>query len=566
MQQARYDAFISYSHAADGNTASQLQRAMQRIAKPWYRLHGMRVFRDETDLSVTPEGWQDIQAALDRSRFLLVMASQQAAASKWVAMEITHWLERRPASTLLIVLTDGEIVWDAERGDFDWQRTTALPRQVAGAFHSEPFWADLRWTTEQQVLTLRNPEFLKAVAKLAAPIRDLDVASLVSEDHRQHRRTMRVAWTMVLALMAILFVAAWQYRSRLAADERERDQRVLAAVARAYQVLYVDPLRAVDEARQALDVKRSAQGEEALNVALRVAALRQESRQVERAVLGSGVGYLMERWRRGEVFTRLRNDGRFALVATERGKDGPDPPGTAYLIALDNLRTIELVAGDQAAGRRLEYIGFSTSGEQVFVARQFYLDIFDLTGARTSSVQLEYHAKPTHLIAGLFGSYVLVGDTVGNLMLADTKSSARPQLRGSRYLDAALFIESNAQRPRAIVVFESGKSELVVLDDPNAASEFELGTKDSIAVAFSPTADVDRFVTASKSGQVDVWEFDGGPPTRLASFDHGGVPVGLASFSSGGERAISLGGDGTVKVWDVAGRTLLATFPQTSGQ
>jgi WD40 repeat protein len=181
-------------------------------------------------------------------------------------------------------------------------------------------------------------------------------------------------------------------------------------------------------------------------------------------------------------------------------------------------------------------------------------------------VQLEYHAKPTHLIAGLFGSYVLVGDTVGNLMLADTKSSARPQLRGSRYLDAALFIESNAQRPRAIVVFESGKSELVVLDDPNAASEFELGTKDTIAVAFSPTAAVDRFVTASKSGQVDVWEFDGGRPTRLASFDHGGVPVGLASFSSGGERAISLGGDGTVKVWDVAGRTLLATFPQTSGQ
>ena len=36
------------------------------------------------------------------------------------------------------------------------------------------------------------------------------------------------------------------------------------------------------------------------------------------------------------------------------------------------------------------------------------------------SVQLEFHAKPTHLIAGMFGSYVLVGDTVGHVMLADT--------------------------------------------------------------------------------------------------------------------------------------------------
>jgi hypothetical protein len=46
-----YDAFISHSHGADHETARRLQRALQRIAKPWYRLRGMRVFRDETDLS-----------------------------------------------------------------------------------------------------------------------------------------------------------------------------------------------------------------------------------------------------------------------------------------------------------------------------------------------------------------------------------------------------------------------------------------------------------------------------------------------------------------------------------
>ena len=39
--QKRYDAFISYSHGADSQTAAQLQRALQGIAKPvvspaWY--------------------------------------------------------------------------------------------------------------------------------------------------------------------------------------------------------------------------------------------------------------------------------------------------------------------------------------------------------------------------------------------------------------------------------------------------------------------------------------------------------------------------------------------------
>lgn len=83
----------------------------------------------------------------------------------------------------------------------------------------------------------------------------------------------------------------------------------------------------------------------------------------------------MERWRRGEVFTRLRDDGRYALVASERGKEGPDPPGNVYLVHVDNLRTSELQAGDRGKGRRLEFMGFSLSGREIFVVRQFYLDI-----------------------------------------------------------------------------------------------------------------------------------------------------------------------------------------------
>ena len=234
---------------------------------------------------------------------------------------------------------------------------------MSGAFRGEPFWAELRWTNERQILTLRNPEFLKAVARLAAPVRNLDLETLVSEDQRQHRRTLRVAYGVAVALVTILGIAMWQFQSRLAAVGRERDQHVLASVARAYRVLSIDPLKAVDEARKALAIKRTPEGEQALRTAMEVGLRRRESRQDEREVLGSGVGYLMERWRRGDVFTRLRNDGRYALVASERGKEGPDPPGDVYLISMDNLRTKELQPGDQAKCRRLEFMGFSLSGK-----------------------------------------------------------------------------------------------------------------------------------------------------------------------------------------------------------
>jgi hypothetical protein len=40
-----YVAFISYSHALDGELARALQIGLQGFAKPWYRIRALRVFR-----------------------------------------------------------------------------------------------------------------------------------------------------------------------------------------------------------------------------------------------------------------------------------------------------------------------------------------------------------------------------------------------------------------------------------------------------------------------------------------------------------------------------------------
>ena len=85
---------------------------------------------------------------------------------------------------------------------------------------------------------------------------------------------------------------------------------------------------------------------------------------------------------------------------------------------------------------------------------------------------------------------------------------------------------------RAIVIFESGRADLVVLDDLSVPGEYELATEGTIHASFSPSPQADRFLTASKTGQIDVWHFDDGRLAKLSSFDHGDTPVGLASFSS----------------------------------
>src|SRR5829696_5979617 len=83
-----YDAFVSYSHAADSRLAPALQRGMQQLAKPWYRLRALAVFLDESALSANPQLWSSVESALDDSAWFVLLASPEAAASKWVNREV----------------------------------------------------------------------------------------------------------------------------------------------------------------------------------------------------------------------------------------------------------------------------------------------------------------------------------------------------------------------------------------------------------------------------------------------------------------------------------------------
>ena len=70
-----YDAFISYSHGADGKLAPALQAALHRFAKPWWKLRAVNVFRDGTSLAAAHDLSEAIKTALADSRFFIFLAS-----------------------------------------------------------------------------------------------------------------------------------------------------------------------------------------------------------------------------------------------------------------------------------------------------------------------------------------------------------------------------------------------------------------------------------------------------------------------------------------------------------
>ena len=222
---ADYDAFISYSHAQDKPVAAALQAAVQRLGKPWYRRRALRIFRDDTSLAATPHLWPSIEEALARSRYLILLVSPQSAASQWVGKEIAYWLAHKSIDTLLLALTEGELAWDGAADDF--ARSQALPPALKGRFTAEPKWVDVR--EYRTVAPARKGKFLDLAADLAATIHGMPKEDLLSQEVRQQRRALTLAWSAAASLFVLAGAAAWQWQ--VAQTQRAKAENALNAAA-----------------------------------------------------------------------------------------------------------------------------------------------------------------------------------------------------------------------------------------------------------------------------------------------------------------------------------------------
>lgn len=136
----------------------------------------------------------------------------------------------------MILLTGGDLVWD--EGDFDWNRTTALPQNLSRQFKHEPLFVDLRWAKSATNLTLKHAQFHEKILDIAAPLHGKAKDELDGEDVR-HRRTVRGIFMVVFAVMVCFaIVAAWEWY--VAAEQRDaavRESRIAKSRQLAAQAL-----------------------------------------------------------------------------------------------------------------------------------------------------------------------------------------------------------------------------------------------------------------------------------------------------------------------------------------
>lgn len=227
----RYWAFLSYAHE-DEETAEWLQEALEQYRVPEGLVGKLTdvgpvpkrlspIFRDRSELPAAGSLSDEIEEAVQGSRFLLVLCSPAAAQSRWTNEEITCFKKHHPEDQVLAAIVSGEPFASDIPGREHEEcfppalRTHFNRRGLPTARRAEPVAADLRETGDG-----RRAGFLKIVAgMLGVGLDEIVQREIV----RRQRRTNLVVGGSVLGMLVTSGLALAAVQARDAASEQRRE-------------------------------------------------------------------------------------------------------------------------------------------------------------------------------------------------------------------------------------------------------------------------------------------------------------------------------------------------------
>lgn len=232
-----YDAFISYRHVEpDRKWAKWLHSALEtyRVPKKLVNERGVprrigRVFRDEDELPASADLNSEIELALQRSRFLIVVCSRRTPESEWVNKEVIRFRQLGRDERILALLVDGEPQESFPRSLREIRRTItdAEGRAIEEIEEVEPLAADVRPFPARR----EGPRLLKRMARLRLLACVLGCRFDDLRQREQERQKRRLVYFG--AFMTLLFATMGLLAGVAAHQKAEADsQRILADEAR----------------------------------------------------------------------------------------------------------------------------------------------------------------------------------------------------------------------------------------------------------------------------------------------------------------------------------------------
>ena len=565
-----FNAFISYSHGSSSDFVVALHNWLQRIAKPWWHKRSLRIFRDETDLSANPSGINQLCTRLDQSDWLILIATPEAAQSKWVKREVRHWLgepnvvaipsksldipienpDQNKKNKLLIVLAAGEIEWKEPtsniKGDFDWSKSDAIPLCLRGVFDAEPIWVDVR--NIKPPFNRKNKEFINSVARLAAPIRGLDLVDLVGEDVRRHRQTMKLLSSGLIFIVFALAVSIFSIRETSKQQQLADVEKLKAQHSKSLELTSQARLYLTKDSSKALELALAAwpitKGGFVPNSDSAVDAIGEAIRGGAKSRIVINTGY-------ANYDAAFSPDGNLIASAGANGHLRLWSASTGLLVKeLNGHRKDKIIWS----------VAFSPDGESLLSASaDGSARIWEISTGASTALNHE---------SGMV--YKAVFDKEGGrIITAGEDGTAR--IWSSK--DGSFVTKIKAHEKAVLgVAFSPIKEQIatssidgtVKIWDIKTGLQIEYLTHGSMVwvpeLEFSK--DGKKLLTAAHNKQVHLWEL--GKKTIDNSFDSHIYAVNSARFSHNGSFFVTSSDDGYIKIWDTKAKKFILDIGQRS--
>lgn len=563
-EEYKYWAFISYSHA-DQAWADWLHKSLETYGVPKVLVgrtskvgvvpkRAYPIFRDRDELPSSADLGEKLMQALMQSRFLIVVCSPRAVASRWVNEEIKSFKSIGREDRVLCLIVDGE-PYASEHPELGLEECFPEPvRYKVDANkriteeRTEPIAADARRGKDGRE---------NAKLKLLAGMFGVNFSDLKQRDAERRHRRMQLAMVVVMLVMCGFLVLAGQ---AILAKKEAEGNLVQAKIQE----------QRANEERQKADRARE-MAEKARNDA--VQALKNEEEQRKKAVAANETA---EAERKKAVASEKLATDRLAETEKARADEKKQREAAdAAKQAAEQERTVAQKARDAAqeserkVSRALSVSYFVEASRLIgdnrqpqgmaYLSRSLNLDADNASAqARVLSllanqnwplprfgilkheapVQMTRFSPDAKKLLTVAGNEVQVWDTSGKEpKLLKTLKHAK-QVRYAAYSpDGKLFITTS----------DDGKAQLWNSADESKAGP-TLDHKDWVyAAEFS--ADSKLVITASHDKTARVWHTSSGQPATDYLKQNGSVR--WATLSGDGKFAVTTS-DNTAQVWDVA--------------
>lgn len=225
----RYMAFLSYSHQ-DSAIADWLHETLEEFKVPPQLVGRLTdqgpvpkklapIFRDRQELAAAADLNEEIEDAIEASRFLIILCSPAAAKSRWINEEISSFKRVHREDRILAAIVDGEPFASDIPGREDEE---CFPAALRFHFDSkgrptkqraEPVAADLREHADGRKM---------GMLKIAAGMLGVGLDDLAQREAQ--RRNRRLYIVTAASIAGMLFTSGLAYTAIDARDEA-RDQR-----------------------------------------------------------------------------------------------------------------------------------------------------------------------------------------------------------------------------------------------------------------------------------------------------------------------------------------------------